>query len=287
MIRTKCFIILTLGFLLICTYPTALPAAEELDMINRPVNTSGLTGLIFTNSPFTLSSGVLEIGAMTISENSFIPDYTNTIYPLTTSYGFSDSMEMGIRAFYGSRDEANATSGRLRGFGDLDLSFKWNFIKQSDTKPIMPGMALILTGILPTGDRDMGMNRVVHWGGSAGLCLGREIILDDYVIGIYADGQITFQDVSDKRYRDSYKTTNAGVLLPISKHRNLQMLIEYNQIKGQKLLIPHGVDYSAVTYGLRLVSTTFNITIGSQLLHKSTYGYDNSSRIIAILSKKF
>jgi hypothetical protein len=48
-----------------------------------------------------------------------------------------------------------------------------------------------------------------------------------------------------------------------------------------------GGDYTALTYGLRLVSAQFNLTFGTQFLRKKVEGYDNSSRLIGLISMKF
>jgi hypothetical protein len=43
---------------------TDVAVAEELEIVNRPVNTSGLTGLLMTTSPYTLAPGTVEIGPL-------------------------------------------------------------------------------------------------------------------------------------------------------------------------------------------------------------------------------
>jgi hypothetical protein len=86
--------------------------------------------------------------------------------------------------------------------------------------------------------------------------------------------------------RDSYTLLNAGILVPISKYRNLQMLVEFNSRSGKDLLNIDDGDYSAVTYGLRLVSEQFNMTFGTQFIHRATQGYDNSSKLLGMLSVK-
>jgi hypothetical protein len=116
--------------------------------------------------------------------------------------------------------------------------------------------------------------------------VGSEIIWEDHIIGIFADGQVAVQDLSDDQLKDSYSLVNAGILFPISKYRNLQLIIEYNQRKGKDVMTIDGVDFSAVTYGLRLVNERFNFTFGTQFIHKSEQGFANSNRIIGIISVK-
>jgi hypothetical protein len=84
------------------------------------------------------------------------------------------------------------------------------------------------------------------------------------------------------------------MLFPISKYRNLQLLVEYTVVSGRDVhtksslsLTPDDMDYTAVTYGIRLVSEQFNLTMGTQLLHKEEVLYNDSSRVVGVMSIKF
>jgi hypothetical protein len=257
--------------------------AEELELINRPVNTSGLTGLLITTSPFTLPPRTFEIGAAVLSEKSLVPKFTSTSYQLTMSYGLASNKEVALKAQYLYRNEDPDI--RSRGMGDTELSFKWNVLPQPEDR-YRPGIAVIGTGIFPTGDREAGTNDISHWGCRIGLALGSEIAWEDRIIALYADGQAALQDVSDKTLRDSYTLLNAGILVPISKYRNLQVLVEFNLRSGKDHVTVDGGDYSAVTYGLRLVRERFNLTFGTQFINRSTEGYNNSSKLLGMLSVK-
>ena len=263
-----------------------LPAvlqAEELEIVNRPVNTSGITGLIVTTSPFTLPPRTIEIGVMVLTENSLVPNYTATEYPLTVSMGLSPRSEIALKsAFHYVNEDPDQIS---RGMGETELSYKWNFRPQTELSNI-PGIALTLTGVFPTGDRAAGTNSIDHWGGRMGISIGSELIWEDHIVGIFADGQVAVQDLSDNELKDSYSLVNAGILFPISKYRNLQMIIEYNLRKGQDIVTIDGGDFSAVTYGLRLVNERFNFTFGTQFIHKSQEKYSDSNRMIGIISIK-
>jgi len=262
--------------------PSAL-RAEELEIVNRPVNTSGMTGLLVTNSPFTLPPKTLEVGVMVLTETSLSPRYTSTEYPMTFSLGLSHNSEVALR---GAFHYLNVDPDQItRGMGDTELSYKWNFRPQTELSSI-PGFALIMTGVFPTGDKTVGMNSVSHWGGRIGLSLGSEVIWEDHIIGFFADAQVAVQDLSDNESRDSYSLVNAGILFPISKYRNLQMIIEYNQRKGKDIVSIDGLDFSAVTYGIRLVNERFNFTFGTQFIHKSEIGFASSNRVIGIMSIK-
>lgn len=274
--------ILILLFLLAASIPAAV-LAEELELINRPVNTNGLTGLIITTSPFTLPPRTFEIAAMVLSESSLLPKYTLNSYPLTFSLGLASNKELALRTQYIYRNEDPGI--KSRGMGDTEFSFKWNLLPQPEDRN-RPGVAVIATGIFPTGDREAGTNSVSHWGCRAGIALGSEISWEDRIVALYADIQGALQDVSDKEQRDSYMLMNAGLLFPVSKYRNLQVLVELNRRSGKDIENIDGGDYSAVTYGLRLVSERFNLTLGTQFINKATEGYNNTSRVLGTLSVK-
>jgi hypothetical protein len=275
--------VLFLCLILLCTWPGEV-LAEELEMINRPVNTEGMTGLLYTTAPYTLPRKTIEVGAGIITEKSHVPDYTVTGYPVVVSYGLTDDMEIALRASYMRLDAANTTKSRAA--GDTSVSYKWNVRKQQEYS-IVPAVALFCTGIFPTGDRAGGTNTVDHWGARLGISVGSEIPIEDYTLGIYADGQITVQDLSDSELRDRNQIFNAGVLLPISKYRNLQMFIEYNALSGDDVSHQYETNYSAVTYGIRVVNARFNLSFGAQFVHRSVAGYEDSSRIISLASYKF
>jgi len=273
-----------LAFVFLIAFPSVV-FPQELEMINRPVNTSGLTGLLVTTTPFTLPTRSFEIAVAGLSENSTTPDFTTTELPvITITYGIARNMEV---CFKGSYYEITEISGnKVRGLGDSELSYKWNFLPQKEDS-LFPAVALIITGIIPTSSEDTALKEVHHWGTRLGLSAGSEITLGTYVLGIYTDGQVVVQDVSDDNSRDSYGIVDAGLLFPISKYRNLQMLLEYTIVNGKNKITVSGGNYSAITPGLRLVNERFNISIGIQFLHKQTPGYEDSSRVIGMMSFKF
>lgn len=258
--------------------------AEELDMVNRPVNASGLTGLIMTTAPHTIARGSLEIGVSALSETSADPEYTLTEYPLTITYGMARNAEIALKGSYLWIEDMNNV--RKRGEGDMELLSKWNFIRQKESS-LLPAAAAIVTLKGLTGDAEDGFNRVHNWGASIGLSVGSEISWEDHVLGIYIDSSIAFQDLNRNALRDRYGIYNAGIILPISKQHNLQLLMEYSVVSGKRFVNVDGGDSSTTTYGLRLVSESFNLTVGSQFIHKELEGFKNSGRVIGILSIKF
>jgi len=281
------FIVLFILCALLFLRPSAA-LAEELEIVNHPVNTSGLTGLLITSSPYTLTPGTVEIGASIQSENSVRPDYTITEYPLSATFGISNRSELAFRSSYFTITEGPSGSNVItRKTGDIELSYKWNFIPQLEAS-MRPAVALIITGIMPTANNsDLKTNSVSHWGMRLGMSAGTEISWKDHVLGIYVDGQVAGQDLTDNKLKDLYGIFNAGLLSPISKYQNLQMFIEYSLITQKALMTLSGGDYTALTYGLRLVTEQFNLTMGIQSLHKQVEGYDNSGRVIGLMSMKF
>lgn len=259
--------------------------AEEVELLNRPLNLRGYTGLFVTTAPYTLPAGTIEAGYAVNSENSYQPYFTLTEYPLFMTAGIGKHMELGVRADYVFRKEGAAV--KERGFGDLELLYKWMFMPQQEYS-FKPALAIIASGIVPLQESDTTqMSSVAHWGGKIGLTIGSDIYLGDYVLALCADGQVVVQDLSDTYSKDVYGIVNAGILFPVSKYRHLQMLLEYTVLNGKNRLSIYGGDYSAMTYGLRLVNERFNFTIGTQFIHKEIEGYDNSGRVTGMMSMKF
>jgi hypothetical protein len=281
------FILLFFVSILLLLRPVTL-WSEELDIVNHPVNEYGLTGLLMTTSPYTLTPGTIEIGASIQSENSIRPDYTITEFPITVSVGITNTSEVAVRSSYISIAEGPTGSTIMtRKTGDLEVSYKWTFIPQPEAS-YRPAVALIASGILPTQtNSDQKSNSVSHWGARMGISVGTEISWKDHVLGIYADGQIAGQDLSDRLLEDTYGIVNAGLVFPISKYQNLQMYFEYSLITGRDVKSLTGGDYTVLTYGLRLVTEKLNLTIGAQSLHKQIEGYDDSGRVIGLISMKF
>ncbi len=267
-----------------------LSAAEEIDLVNRPVNSSGLTGLLFTTAPYTMAPGVVEIGAAVLSESSSVPDYRLTEYPLTVTTGISQHSELAVRFSYFNLSEGpTVTAPTERQAGNIELSYKWNFLYQDEGSP-KPSISMILTGIVPIeneGDLATNINDVRHWGMRLGISAGSEISWQEHILAIYADIQLAGYDLTEQRLRDVYEMLNAGLLFPISKYRNLQMFLEYTIVHGKDRITVTGGDYSAITYGLRMVSERINVTLGTQFLRKDVEGFDNSNRVIGLISVKF
>jgi hypothetical protein len=261
--------------------------AEELDIVNRPVNTTGLTGLLMTTAPYTLPPGTVELSASVLSEDSSIPDFTITEFPLSVTVGLKTNSELALRgSYFNIKEGPTGTTPVDRRTGDIELSYKWNFMPQTEAS-WRPGLALIVAGAFPADNNSaQKIDSVAHWGARLGISAGTEFGWKDHIVGIYVDGQVAGQDLTESRLKDTYGIMNAGLLFPISKYRNLQMFIEYSLITRKDRTSLSGGDYTALTYGLRLVGERFNVTIGTQSLHKDVEGLDNSGRVVGLMSVK-
>lgn len=260
--------------------------AEEMEILNRPVNAGGLTGLLVTTSPYTIPAGRIEAGFIITSEDSNRPYYTLTEYSAMVAIGLNNSMELSVKGGFLHREDEQGS--KVRAAGDMDLSWKWNIIPGMEDSP-QPAVAIFLTWVAPTGDDDRMPTRVRNWGGRMGLSAGSELLWKEHTIGIYADVQLALQDLTDEPSRDIFHLINAGSIFPISKNRNLQLMLEYNLVSGRDRQTIDPMDYTAVTSGIRLVTERFNLSLGMQLLHKEkvTTPLDDSSRMISVLSMKF
>jgi len=262
------------------------PAAgsEELEMINRPVNTSGLTGLLATTGPFTMPYKTVEIGMAALSEKSTTPDYSlNQLPSVTVTAGLSEKSELMLGWSYVQR--ITTDSGRERGTGNPLIAWKYMLLPQVETSSL-PSLALILGASGGGSSKEINLNGIDHWGARVGIAAGREITWGDHIVGIYADGQLVVHDLNNENQRDRYGLMNVGILFPISKYRNLQMMVEYTVSTGIDRITPQGGDYSAILYGLRLVTERFNLSIGSSFIRKQVEGFDNSNGVIGMMSFK-
>jgi hypothetical protein len=258
--------------------------SEELEVINRPVNTTGLTGLLVTAGPFTIPYKTFEFSFGAISEKSSRPDYSlNQLPSLTVTAGVTEKSELSLGWSYVQKTLTE--SSRQRGAGNAVLSGKYAILPQDESSS-MPAVALIASIAAGGDNKDINLNGIVHWGARIGLAAGREIEWGDHILALYADAQLAVNDLNSDRYRDRYGLLNVGLLVPISKNRNLQMIVEYNTAFDIDRTTPQGGDYSALLYGLRLVTERFNLSLGSQFIHKQVEGFDNSNGVIAMISIK-
>jgi len=262
--------------------------AEDDSLVNRPVNIYGLSGLLFTTAPYTLPLNTVEAGVSIISENSEVPNYRISEYTVSFAMGVPGNAEFACRSsYYELREDPVTASAVQRKTGDLEVSYKWNFLAPSESS-FRPALSVQVAGMIPTQDSsDRNFNTVSQWGMRLGLSAGTEIAWGDHVVAIYADAEVNGKDPASQQKRDFFEFANAGILLPISKYQNLQMLAEYSLVYGKNRTLYDSGDYSGITYGIRLVNERFNLTIGTQFLHKQNVSFDNSGRVIGLMSMKF
>jgi hypothetical protein len=266
--------------------PASSLHAEELEMVNRPINTNGLTGLLYTTTPYTLAPGTIEAGFAAISEDSAVPAYTLNEYPVVLAAGIGHDMELAIRSTYFSQQTGTSSIQRSRGNSNVEFLYKWT-VKPQQEYSAMPAVAILFTALFPSKDNKSGFAQVKNWGAHIGVSAGSELSWEEHSLGIYADAAIAFHDLSNSQYRDIYGSMNAGILLPVSKQRNLQLFLEYGLVSGKDVVNVYGLDYSAITYGLRMVSQRANLTIGTQFQHKERLGFGNSGKVVGMASVKF
>jgi hypothetical protein len=268
--------------------PPVQAMEEEIEVVNRPVNTSGLTGLLITTSPYTLPPRVIEIGLSVLSETSISPDYTIEEFPLSVSVGMSENSEFGLKCSYYSITEGpTGTQVVTRETGNIELAYKLNIVRHQEDS-LIPGFSIIIAGKIPTEDTgDALTSSVSNWGARLGIAAGSEIGWKNHVLGIYADGQLVGQDLNNKPLKDTSWMFNAGLIFTLSKYQNLQMFIEYSSITGVDLASISGGNSTTFTSGLRVVTERFNLTVGNQSLNKQMAGFDDSGRVIGLISRKF
>jgi hypothetical protein len=260
--------------------------AEEIEMVNHPINKHGLTGLLYTATPYTLAQGVIETGLSSLSEDSATPAYTQNEYAVLLAAGIGHDMELAVRSTFFSQQTGTTAIQKARSIGNVEVLYKWNFMPPQEYSA-KPAVAITVTALFPPEDYKSGFTQVKNWGAHIGISAGSEISWEEHILGIYADAALALHDLSNSQYRDRYGIMNAGILVPVSKQRNLQLFLEYGFVGGKDVVNVYGLDYSAITYGLRMVNESVNLTIGTQFQHKAMLGYGNSGNVIGMGSLKF
>jgi hypothetical protein len=176
--------------------------AADDQIINRPVNMQGLTGLLFTNSAYTQPAAV-TFGLSGLGEDSDMPNYSVAQAAATITIGLSDRVEAGVRGkMFGTN--FGSTTGPDTGAGDTDLLLKWNFSSQGEN---MPALAFGFGWTFPTGEPEMGFTEIKYESIKLMvIAAGENKILDDGFLGIYLEAQAVFNDQlhdDDTRIRKS------------------------------------------------------------------------------------
>jgi hypothetical protein len=271
-------------------YSRELRAEQVIQVINRPPNIQGLTGLMVTNSAFTRPPGTLAVGGSVLFEDSNKPEYRIIQTPITLTFGITDTIEAGIKTKYVNYDRTTPAMSE-GGLGDSELAVKWRLNTHSATSP---ELAVGLAGILPTGNDSKGLNDVKNWGAKLMVMATSETkISANSFLGIYLEAQAVFIDGFSAGIttstQDRYGVINAGILLPISANNRLQAMLELNKTTRKRrtnTALAEG-DQTGITPALRYVTDTLSFTAGAQLLSKDTTGYEDTIRWIGTFSYQF
>jgi hypothetical protein len=261
---------------------------DPTTVVSRPVNIQGLTGLIITNSAYTQPKGRMVIGLSAMAENSKVPDFSIVQGMATLTGGITDRIEIGARAKVIATNLGSSDT-RETGAGDTDLLVKWRATSAGDT---LPAIALGLAFTLPTGDSSKNL-REVKSEGIRLMVIGttEQEMPGDYFIGVYFEGQLVFNDnlrgPSSSAYSDKYGVFNAGVLLPLTRDRRFQAILEYNTVTEKDVVTLYDGDYSALMPGLRYVTPNLNISFGVQFLRRDQEGVDNNARYVGTVNYAF
>ncbi len=253
---------------------------------SRPPTLQGLTGLVLTNSAYTLPKGRVTIGAALTSEDSSNPDFSLQQVPVTFTMGLADRIEIGAKAQVISLK--SGSSSRETGLGDSEIMIKGRIINGDS---YIPAVAVGLGVILPTGDRTKGLNEVHDWGAKASLMVSQEsLIFGEHFVGAYLEMQAIFVDTvtePTKPGQDRYLQANAGVLIPLIEDNELQLILEYSRIGKKNNFTLNEANYAAYAPALRYAAKTFSATFGAQYLSKLSGEPENSIRYVAALSRSF
>jgi len=257
-------------------------------VINRPANVQGLTGLIMTNSAYTQSKGRVVAGLATIAQNSSNPDFSIVQGIATVTAGVTDRIEVGLRGQLIATNLGSSVT-RETGFGDTDLMVKWRLSSQGES---MPAIAVGLMYTIPTGDKEQGLRSVKDQAVRFLLIGSNEKEMPgDYFIGVYFEGQIVYSDrmpwEDPKPQTERYGVINAGLLFPLTKERNLQLILEYNSVVRKEYPSVYEQNYFAYMPGLRFVTENWNVSLGVQFYNPTDPGRTDDLRYLGTMSYAF
>jgi len=239
---------------------------NQTEFIHMPASLLGPSGLIFTQSTDTLAPGRLELGIGINHQHSSIPNYViNEVSP-TLTLGLPKKLEFSAHLPYlfdfgtrGSHEDARE---------DLDASLKWRFLDQNGERNL-PSLGLSLTYFFPfaSDNNPAGVHfgLINHWGFRALLLSSAEIDLlqpvASYVVGVYLDGGTFVRDIGTT-FGEKHGIVDAGVILPLTGSRQLQLILEGNFTFRDKVQFEG--NYDGLTGALRFVTPHFNISAGVQ-----------------------
>jgi hypothetical protein len=265
--------------------------AADDQIINRPVNMQGLTGLLFTNSAYTQPAGSVTFGLAGLAEDSSEPEYSVAQATASLTIGLSDRVEAAVRGKMFGRN-FGSSAVRETGMGDTDLLLKWRFSSQGEN---LPALAFGFGWTFPTGEDDKGFTEAKYESVRIMvMAAGENRVLDDGFIGIYMEAQAVFNDQlhkdSDSPYKDKYGVVNAGILFPLSDDNHLQLMLEYTRVLKKEFQMLYDRNYTGIVPGLRYVTENFSLTLGLQKISRDDSGPaadEKANRIAGAVNYRF
>ena len=267
--------------------PIATVLAEDTASIRTPATVFGPSGLIFTQSADTLSSGKVEAGlSVTREHSSTDPDFSINEVSATMAFGLPGRIELAVHAPYMFNFESHGEDDA--GMEGGDLSVKWRFLDQ-DVDLGLPALGLSLSYFFPTGNQKRGFEPVDSWGIKALLVASTQTNLsrslyDFYYVGLYADGGIFIRDIGEPS-EEKHARLDLGVLFPLSDSRRLQLILEGNaNVKNEA---PFEGNYMATTGALRYVASHIHLSGGIQHRFKQDAGIKDTNRFVFLAGYLF
>lgn len=267
---------------------------------NLPLNFYGRNGLLFTSSTHVLDFKDVEPALGYMYENSEKPKYVTQTWALNVALGLPGHVELFAHVpyivtnlQYGER--FNELLVRVRSFsqkqqsglGSIEGGFQWAFFMQDR---FLPGMAVGLSYLAPTGDYTQHMSEVKYFGGKINLAMSLEIIdlfFTEYAFAIFADGSLVLNDVGikNRQYEEKHGLVRAGILLPLHPRNFINLILEYD---GKLMLgTANDNDINGVVGGLRFITNQIGVTAGAEYLFKEAEDMDNAWRFTGVGSFRF
>lgn len=205
------------GLLIAIGVPSGAMAAPlnetfEAEGIYHGISESGLTGLGYTVSPYTLGTGISAtvngIAQPTAGGTIVIAEPSATI-------GLGKSIELAART-------ALVTAPGYSEVGDTEVSAKYKFRDLGET---MPAMAIAATVILPTASNVTAAD-VNNISGRIMVIAGGEVqVTDNAIVGLYFNYSENIIDPGAAT-QYSYQVADFGLMVPISDDKRLQGMFE-------------------------------------------------------------
>lgn len=237
----------------------------EAEGIYRGTAENGLTGLYYTASPYTVSTG-LAVGAYGIVQ-PVAGSGNNIITPVNATLGLGSRIEFSAMTRLVSLPGVAAT-------GDTEAYAKYQFRSLGET---MPAMAIAVGGILPTAT-DPAAADVNTIGGKLIVMMGGDAQLSESAItGIYFNISANFFDPGAAT-QDNFIGTNFGLMIPISDNQKMQGFVDIRNITGKVTPTLNYADGTTTLVGLRYAARFMKITGAVE------FGGTGSAKVIGGLS---